>query len=182
MCIRDSQQGDEQIITAKLRELVQIDATAGAQRSDRTRFLAATASLELAEPVRRRFEVVKLKQPLAESMKLKRSLMEEVIEVYTDAADYGIADVTTASTFRLGEVYENFSTDLMDSERPGNLDEAALEQYELLLEEQIYPFEEKAIDIYKANTDRAADGVYDEWVRKSFNRLATLMPARYAKR
>ncbi len=103
-------------------------------------------------------------------------------EVYTDAADYGIAEVTTASTFRLGEVYEKFSTDLMDSERPGELDEAALEQYELLLEEQIYPFEEKAIDIYKANTDRAADGVYDEWVRRSFNRLATLMPARYAKR
>ena len=174
-------QGNEQIINAKLRELVQIDATAGAQRSDRTRFLAAKASLELAEPVRRRFEVVRLTQPLAESMKLKRSLMEEVIEVYTNAANYGIAEVTTASTYRLAEVYEKFSIDLMASERPGELDEAALEQYELLLEEQIYPFEEKAIDIYKANTDRAVDGVYDEWVRRSFNRLATLMPARYAK-
>ena len=135
----------------------------------------------MADPVRRRFEVVKLTQPLAESMKLKRSLMEEVIEVYTAAADYGVAEVTTASTYRLGEVYEKFSADLMDSERPGDLDAAALEQYELLLEEQIFPFEEKAIDIYKANTDRAVDGVYDEWVRKSFNRLATLMPARYAK-
>jgi len=175
------QQGDEQAVAARLRELVQIDATAGAQRSDRTRFLAARASLELAEPVRRRFEVVRLTQPLAESMKLKRSLMEEVIAVYTEAADYGIAEVTTASTFRLGEVYEKFSADLMASERPGDLDQAALEQYELLLEEQIFPFEEKAIDIYKANTDRTADGVYDEWVRRSFNRLATLMPARYAK-
>ena len=174
-------QGDEQTVTAKLREFVQIDATAGAQRSDRTRFLAAKASLELAEPVRRRFEVVRLTQPLAESMKLKRSLMEEVIEVYTEAADYGIAEVTTASTYRLAEVYENFSSDLMESERPADLDAAALEQYELLLEEQIYPFEEKAIDIYKANTNRAVDGVYDEWVRRSFTRLATLMPARYAK-
>ena len=175
------QQGDEQAINAKLRELVQIDATAGAQRSDRTRFLAAQASLELADPVRRRFEVVKLTQPLAESMKLKRALMEEVIEAYTGAAEYGVAEVTTASTFRLAEVYEKFSADLMASERPRDLDEAALEQYELLLEEQIFPFEEKAIDIYKANTDRAADGVYDEWIRKSFTRLATLMPARYAK-
>jgi hypothetical protein len=107
--------------------------------------------------------------------------MEDVIKVYTTAADYGVAEVTTAATFRLGEVYEQFSTDLMESERPGNLDEAALEQYDLLLEEQMFPFEEKAIDLYKANAARAANGVYDEWVKRSFDRLAGLMPARYAK-
>jgi hypothetical protein len=175
-------QGDAAAVTARLQELVRVDATAGSQRSDRTRFLAAKASLELAEPVLRRFSVVKLDQPLADSMKLKRELMEDVIEVYTDAADYGVAEVTTAATFQLGQVYEQFSQDLMDSERPADLDAAALEQYELLLEEQMFPFEEKAIDLYKANTDRAPDGVYDEWVKKSFDRLAGLMPARYAKK
>ena len=173
--------GDAVTVTARLEELVQADALAGAQRSDRTRYLAAVSSLELAEPVRRRFTVFKLGQPLAESLKIKRSLMEEVIAVYTSAADYGVAEVTTAATFRLAEVYEQFSADLMTSERPGDLDEAALEQYELLLEEQVYPFEEKAIDLYKANADRTTDGVYDEWVRKSFERLAGLMPGRYAK-
>ncbi|MEM6513214.1 MAG: Clp protease ClpB, partial [Pseudomonadota bacterium] len=116
-----------------------------------------------------------------ESLKLKRSLMEEVIKVYTEAADYGVAEVTTAATYQLGQVYEVFSSDLMNSERPTNLDELALEEYELLLEEQAYPFEEKAIDLYKVNADRAPDGVYDEWVQKSFDRLAGLMPARYAK-
>ncbi len=175
------QTGNEQERVARLEDLVRVDATAGTQRSDRTRFLAATASLELAEPVRKRFEVVKLSQPLADSLKLKKSLMEEVIAAYTSAADYGVAEVTTASTFRLGEVYEQFSSDLMDSDRPTNLEADALEQYELLLEEQAYPFEEKAIDLYKANADRAPDGIYDEWVQKSFERLAGLMPARYAK-
>jgi len=173
--------GDSAAVTARLQELIRVDATAGPQRSDRTKYIAATASLELAEPVLKRFTVVKLNQPLADSLKLKRSLMEDVIKVYTDAADYGVAEVTTAATYRLGEVYEQFSSDLLDSERPANLDEAALEQYELLLEEQMYPFEEKAIDLYKANVNRAPDGVYDEWVKRSFDRLAGLMPARYAK-
>ena len=176
------QSGNEQEIVARQQELVQVDATAGVQRSDRTRYLAATASLQLAEPVRKRFEVVKLTQPLADSLKLKKDLMEDVLSAYTSAADYGIAEVTTAATYRLGEVYEQFSTDLMDSDRPTSLEADALEQYEILLEEQAYPFEEKAIDLYKANADRAADGVYDEWVRQSFNRLAGLMPARYAKK
>ena len=176
------QTGNEQERVARLEELIRVDATAGAQRSDRTRYLAATSSLQLAEPVRKRFEVVKLTQPLADSLKLKKELMEDVLSAYTSAADYGIAEVTTAATFRLGEVYEQFSSDLMTSDRPTSLEADALEQYEILLEEQAYPFEEKSIDLYKANADRAADGVYDEWVRQSFDRLAGLMPARYAKK
>lgn len=173
--------GDEQLRIARLEQIVDADKLAGAERSDRTRYLAAKASIELAEPVRRRFEVVKFTQPIAESLKLKRRLMEDVIKAYTDAADFGVAEVTTAATYRLGEVYEVFSRDLMNSERPDGLDELALEEYELLLEEQAYPFEEKAIDLYKANADRTPDGVYDEWVQKSFDRLAGLIPARYAK-
>ncbi len=173
--------GNYEARMARLRDIVAADAAAGAERSNRTRFLAAKASLELAEPVRQQFEVYKLKQPLADSMKVKRQLMQETIDVYTAAADYGVAEVTTAATYRLAGVYEVFAGDLMDSERPAELDAAALDQYDLLLEEQVYPFEEKAIDLYKVNTDRAADGVYDEWVQKSFERLAGLMPARYAK-
>jgi len=125
--------------------------------------------------------VTKITQPLADSIKLKKSLMEDVLQVYGAAAEYGVAEVTTAATFRLGEVYQQFSKDLMDSERPRNLDEAAMEQYVLLLEEQTFPFEEKAIELYQANATRAAEGVYDEWVQQSFAALAGLMPARYAK-
>jgi TolA-binding protein len=174
-------QGDSAEVTARLNDIIDVDARAGAQRTDRTRFLAAKASVRLAEPIRKRFEVVQLAQPLAESMKLKRALMEEVIDAYTGAADYGVAEVTTESTFRLAQVYESFADDVMDSERPKDLDADALEQYELLLEEQVFPIEEKAIDLYKANTDRTSDGIWDEWVERSFNRLAGLLPARYAK-
>ncbi len=175
------QSNNDSEVTTRLEEFVAIDASAGSERSDRTRYLAAIASLELAEPVRRRFAVVKLTQPLATSLKLKKDLMEDVIAAYTGAAEYGVAEVTTAATFRLGEVYEQFSADLMTSDRPPELGADALEQYEILLEEQVFPFEEKAIDLFKANTDRAPDGVYDEWIQRSFERLARLMPARYAK-
>jgi cellulose synthase operon protein C len=173
--------GDARAETAILHDIVRVDAAAGAQRTDRTRYLAAKASLDLAEPVRRRFLAVAISQPLAESLKRKQARMEEVLAAYGKAADYGVAEVTTAATFRLGEVYGQFSKDLMESERPAELDALALAQYDLLLEEQAFPFEEKAIELYEANAARAADGVYDEWVRKSFAALARLVPARYAK-
>ena len=175
------QRNDSATRTRLLEELVAVDKTAGAQRSDRTRFLAAKASLELAEPARRSFVAMKITQPLADSLKLKRSLMEGVLEAYGAAAAYGVAEVTTAATFRLGEVYQQMGADLMASERPADLDELALEEYGFLLEEQAYPFEEKAIELFEVNSARASEGVYDEWVINSFAALATLMPARYAK-
>jgi len=167
--------------TQRLRELIQADAAAGAERSDRSRLLAARATLELADPVRQRFADARITQPLADSLNRKKSLMEEAVQAYGNAADYGVAEVTTAATFRLGEVYQQFGRDLMESERPADLDELALEQYDLLLEEQAFPFEEQAIELYETNAARSADGVYDEWVQKSFAALAKLMPGRYAK-
>jgi hypothetical protein len=69
----------------------------------------------------------------------------------------------------------------MSSERPPELTELELEEYDFLLEEQAFPFEEKAIEVYEANARRSSQGIYDQWVRKSFDALARLMPARYAK-
>lgn len=173
--------GDSRARLALLEDLVRVDATAGDERSDRTRYLAANAALDLAEPVHRGFIAARITQPLAESLEVKKERMEAVLAAYGRAADYGVAEVTTAATYLLGEVYRQFARDLMESERPADLDAAALAQYELLLEEQAFPFEEKAIELYEANAGRAADGVYDEWVQRSFAELAKLVPARYAK-
>ncbi len=125
--------------------------------------------------------VAKLTAPLKDSLKIKKSRMELALQAYSKAADYGVADVTTAATFEIAELYYRLSRDLMHSERPDSLSAEELEQYDILLEEQAFPFEEKAIEIFVANAGRAADGVYDEAVRKSFDRLAELMPARYGK-
>lgn len=173
--------GDYPARMDRLQAIVRADANAGAQRTDRTRYLAARATLELAEPARREFSAAPIAQPLADSLKIKKRLMEQVLSAYSSAADYGVEEVTTAATFRLGEVYQEFSRDLLQSQRPADLDELALEQYELLLEEQAFPFEEKAIELYEANAGRAAQGVYDLWVKRSFAALAELVPARYAK-
>ncbi len=107
--------------------------------------------------------------------------MEKVLSVYGQALDYGVAEVTTAATYGMGELYRQFAADLMASERPKDLDEAAREEYDVLLEEQAFPFEEKAIELHEANAKRTSDGIYDESVQKSFAVLAQLKPARYAK-
>jgi cellulose synthase operon protein C len=51
----------------------------------------------------------------------------------------------------------------------------------VMLEEQAFPFEEKAMELHEINTQRTKAGIYDEWVQRSFVALAKLRPVRYGK-
>src|SRR5690606_13962265 len=119
--------------------------------------------------------------PLQQSLSAKQAAMKRALERYTRALDYGVAEVTTEATHGMAELYRELASALMNSQRPTELDELALEEYEVLLEEQAFPFEEQSIELYQANAARSAEGVWDEWVDSSFQALAKLMPARYAK-
>jgi tetratricopeptide (TPR) repeat protein len=164
-----------------LREIITADRAAGAGRTDRSRALAAKATLTLAIPVRDDFRRIKLVVPLKKSLADKRKAMEAALKAYEQAADYQVAEVTTAATFESAELYRQLGKDLMSSERPKSLSKDELEQYNVLLEEQAFPFEEKAIKLHEVNIARAKDGPDDEWVQKSFAALAQLNPGRYGK-
>jgi tetratricopeptide (TPR) repeat protein len=164
-----------------LRDIVAADRAAGAARTDRSRALAAKATMTLAIPVREEFKSIKLVAPLKKSLAEKRKAMEAALKAYENAADYQVAEVTTAATFESAELYRQLGKDLMSSERPKNLSKDELEQYDVLLEEQAFPFEEKAIKLHEVNAARTKDGTYDEWVQKSFAALAQLNPGRYGK-
>lgn len=164
-----------------LKEIVNADRAAGAARTDRSKALAAKATLTLAAPARDEFVRIKLVIPLKKSLAEKRKAMETALKAYSQAADYQVAEVTTAATYESAELYRQLGKDLISSERPRNLSKDELEQYDVLLEEQAFPFEEKAIQLHEVNAARAKDGIYDEWVQKSFAALAQLNPGRYAK-
>jgi len=163
------------------QEIIDADARAGAQRTERTHFLAAKAQLALAQPARDAFRAVRLTAPLKKNLIVKRNALETAMDGYKRAAEYQVAEVTTAATYEMAELYRTLSKDIMASERPKNLKGDELEEYNSLLEEQVFPFEEQAIKAHEVNAARTKDGVYDEWVRKSFQALAELKPARYGK-
>ena len=64
-----------------------------------------------------------------------------------------------------------------------NLDAIELEQYEILLEDQAFPFEAKAIEFYETNLGRIKDGAYNNWIeKKSQSAKDTLSRTLCAKR
>jgi TolA-binding protein len=173
--------GDERRVLEWDREIVEADARAGAARTPRTRYLAAHAALALAAPARDTFRDIRLVAPLKKSLVAKRKALERALADYKTALAYQVADVTTASTYEMAELYRTLAKDLLASERPKKLSKDELDQYEALLEDQANPFEEQSIALHEANTARARDGLYDEWVRKSYAALAQLDPGRYGK-
>jgi len=50
-----------------------------------------------------------------------------------------------------------------------------------MVEEQAFPFEEKAIQVHEKNIELITAGVYSSWIDRSIEKLAGLLPARYAK-
>ena len=135
----------------------------------------------LAEKLYEQFAAVKLVQPFEKSLQTKQQRMEVTLKSLGALVDYQVGEVTAAATFYMAEVYFGFNRALMESERPNNLAAAQLEEYELALEENAFPFEEKAIGVHEKNVELIRSGIYNAWVEKSLEKLAHLLPARYAK-
>ena len=150
-------------------------------KTERTNYIASNTILDLAKQKKNEFNRRKLVEPIAKNLKLKKAAMQESVKLFGQASTYGIADITTEATHSIGDIYNEFSQALLDSERPKNLNADELEQYEILLEDQAFPFEEKAIEFYEANISRTQDDTYNDWIDKSFSELKILFPVRYER-
>ena len=164
-----------------LEAVIEADQAAGTERNDRTKLLAANATLELARPLDAQARAIRLALPLDKSLAAKRKALEAALNSYGRAESYGIGSVTTAAAFAMADLYRDLGRALLDSDRPKNLNADELEQYDVLLEEQAFPFEEKAIALHERNARHAVQGIYDEWVQRSYAELAKLKPGRYAR-
>lgn len=147
----------------------------------RSTYLASISALGLGKAHQQAFKRAKLKSPLIKTLKVKQKAMKTAIRYYQKLLSYQLTDFVPNATFNLAEMYRQLAADVMFSERPSDLDELSLEEYEILLEEIAYPFEEKAIEIHASNAERSWQGIYDNWVAKSFEVLAELDPVQFNK-
>jgi len=150
-------------------------------KTDRTKFIASNASLSLAKNKHNEFIQQELTLPLKTSLRKKKLAMQKAVEFYGRASIYGIPETATEATHAIAEIYNTFSKDLLKSERPKGLKGDELEQYQILLEDKAFPFEEKAIEFFETNLARVNNGVYNDWVKKSHGRLKELFPVRYER-
>ncbi|MDH5179165.1 MAG: tetratricopeptide repeat protein [Gammaproteobacteria bacterium] len=175
-------QGNHKMVNTWQHKIMTVDKRASKKnKSDRTNFIAATASLNLARNVHAEFNKQQLTLPLERTLKQKKQSMQKAVEYYGRASSYGLADASTEATYAIAEIYRDFSKALINSERPKHLKGEELAQYSIVLEDKAFPFEEKAIEFFETNMSRVNNGVYNEWIKKSHARLIELFPVRYKR-
>lgn len=149
--------------------------------SPRAVYLASMSAMVFAKDADTAYTRIKLTQPLDKSLQRKQQALKKAISEYDTVISFGSAEYVTAANYALANLYTTLADDLMDSSRPEGLSALELSQYEILLEEQAYPFEETAIELHEKNTVRVQSGIYDDWVKASFEALKNKMPGRYNK-
>jgi cellulose synthase operon protein C len=173
--------GDQAAYKQQLEAIVRVDGTAGSERTDRTRNVAARAALELAKPVYEQYASLKLGQPFERSLQAKQRSMDTATKAFSALVDYQVGEVTAAATFYMAEIYANFGQALRESERPAELQGDALNDYERQVADAAGPLEEKAVGVHEKNLELMRRGLNSAWTQKSLDRLAALKPDTYAR-
>ncbi|BES71651.1 tetratricopeptide repeat protein [Marinobacter nanhaiticus D15-8W] len=150
--------------------------------SDETLAWAAQSALVLAEAASARFDAIALSLPLRQSLMRKRRALQTAVDRYNQAESMGDAEARSHALYGKAELFRTLARDIMQSDRPAGLNDLEQAQYAILLEEQAYPFEEKAIDMHAVNHEQVGEGIYNPWVERSLAALAEMFPGRYSRK
>lgn len=159
-------------------ELVSVELESS-WHSEQTLQWAARESLTMGAEAAAEFASVELGLPLEASLDQKQRAMESAQAHFRNAESLGGAAVLPESMYRRAELHRVMARDLMASAAPTGLNEMEQMQYRMLLEEEAYPFEERAISLHSENHQHINAGGFNDWIEKSLGVLAKLHPGRY---
>lgn len=164
-----------------LRQAMVASELASPWHSEESLAWSARAALVLGARDAATFASIPLNQPLADSLDRKQRALESARTRFLEAEQLGGETVRSETLFRRAELYRLLAQDLMASSVPADLNELEAMQYQMLLEEEAFPFEEKAIALHSDNHRRVTDHGYDAWIGKSLGVLGQLNPGRYSR-
>ena len=155
------------------REVTSTTSLSGTpQDIQQAQLILAEARLIVGDTSLRRFEAVRLVEPLAASLKKKQQAMDLALEDLRAAAAYGFADVSLASYYKIGYAQLDFANAVMQAPRPRTLSADQREQYDAALREQMKPYREGAEKAFRNTLEQAKNaGVENEWTARARSSL-----------
>lgn len=156
-------------------------ALAAEDQTERMKYLGSESMYLLATNLLDTFKAVRLTQPLNRSLKKKQHLLEAGLKAYQQIAEIGVLEFVGKANYSMASLYQILAADLIASERPKNLNALEQDQYELLLEEQAYPFEEQAIVLHQKNLRLGWQTDWTDAVNGSLLALKSLSPGRFER-
>ena len=164
-----------------LRRVIDGDKKGGEQRTERSQWLGAWANAKYGDYWVWEFKRRKLRMPLESSLPKKNENLKNATDRYQMAADYGILEYVTLSSYKIAELYSLFASEIRNVKQPAGLSEADVQLFSQILDQQAQPFYKLAIELHQSNIDRGWNGAYNEWINNSFQSMKVLQPKRFNK-
>jgi len=144
---------------------------------------AAEARYFQAEAIYKRYVAIKFDvdpNKLTRTLKRKSRMLGQAQKVYVDVVKYADPLWTTASLYRIGSIYEEFSKALTGAEVPPKLPEKQKEAYRDALNNHVVTIEQKASALFEKGYKKAmALQVYNKFTRKMREGLGRLKASEY---
>lgn len=144
---------------------------------------AAEARYQQGELVFKEYEQVSLDvkpKLLEKTLKRKSELLGRAQTVYLSVVDYGDLKWSTASLYRVGQIYDGFAEALRTAPTPAGLSEAEATAYRDALDTYVIDIEEKAIELFSTGYSKAIQmQVYDGFTGKIREALGRLSANQY---
>ena len=164
-----------------LRRIIEGDEKGGRDRTERSQYLGAWANVKYGDYFAYEFKRNKLRLPIEKSMQKKNTHLKDATVRYEMAANYGILEFVSQSTFKTADLYSQFGSELKAAPVPSGLSASDVEMYKNIMLQQGSPFLDLAASIHQNNIELSWKGYFNEWISKSFDAMQTLSPARFGK-
>ncbi len=154
---------------------------------------AAEAQFQLVELEFEKFNKVTITGNTTQqkrSIEKKAKLLKEIEGKYGEILGFKQVDWTMASLYRVGNLYQNFANSIVAAPCPqeikrqarslGMTKEEVCDEYRILLEEQSFTIEDKAVAAYETTITKARElQVKNEWTKKTLVALNKLRRAQW---
>jgi len=139
-------------------------------------YLPARAQFMIGEIEFERFRRFPLTPPLEKNLKRKQTVFAEALKAYAEAAKFKVAEWTTAASYKIGLLFEEFGQAIVEAPAPAELRGTDLDDYRAKLKEKVVPFRRKALEAYEANMKQAQENnIENTWIIESRKRFQALV-------
>ncbi len=153
--------------------------------SEEANAYAAEAEFKLIEDDFADYEKLKIGgqnlKKLEESLKAKKALSQELGKRYGEILKYK-SEWSYAALYRQGNILQLFAAALIDTPIPKEIekDPEAADMYQQMLNEQIAPLEQQAVDIYVSTLEKAKEArIFNRWTTLIIEKLSKLRPEEF---
>ena len=138
-------------------------------------YYVAASQFMIGEILFEDFKKLDIEPPLKTNLERKTASFQHVLEAYTSAVQYQVAEWTTASLHRVGMAFEELVRAFEESPPPMHLDEEQRVLYRSKLKQTAFPYKEKALQAFRKNISQAeTNQINNIWVKRSRIRVKEL--------